>query len=99
MDVIFKLILLILMKKKPLYCKKHSNIDMIDVKTKKCLECNKKPSFNYHNCIGALYCSTHYKENMINIYDIKCIHENCNVSASYNYKGSNKRLYCTKHKL
>jgi hypothetical protein len=72
---------------------------MEDVRTKKCLECNKKPNFNYPDSIGALYCSTHAKENMINIYDNKCIFENCKISACYNYRGLKKRIYCSKHKL
>lgn len=84
---------------KPLYCKKHSTSEMEDVRTKKCLECNKKPTFNYPDSIGALYCCEHSKENMINIYDSKCTHEGCNMSASCNYKGLKKRIYCTKHKL
>lgn len=84
---------------KPLYCKKHSTDIMIDIKSKKCLECSKKPSFNYPDCTGALYCSDHCKDNMINIYDNKCIFEGCTTSASYNYEGSKKRIYCTKHKL
>ena len=86
-------------EEKPLYCKKHSTDEMIDVKTKTCLDCSKKPNFNYIDCKGALYFFEHIKDGMINIYDNKCIFEGCTTSASYNYEGSKKRLYCTKHKL
>lgn len=83
----------------PKYCVKHATDEMIDVRTKTCLDCNTKPTFNYRNSIGAIYCVTHAKKDMINIYKVECLYEGCTTTASYNYKGLKKRLYCAQHFL
>jgi hypothetical protein len=44
-----------------------------------------------------LYCSTHAKENMIDIKHMKCIIGNCDVTALFNNPGEKIGLYCSKH--
>ncbi len=46
----------------PLYCSEHRLIGMVNAKSKKCLKCNKLPSFGYANDNKAIYCSIHKKE-------------------------------------
>lgn len=84
---------------KPKYCFSHAQDEMIDVRTKTCLDCNIKPTFNYPNSIGAIYCIKHAKPDMINIYKKECLHPECTITPIYNYKGLKQRLYCSSHYL
>lgn len=79
----------------PLYCKKHSKTDMIDVKSKKCKEpeCYKQPSFNIDGK-KPLYCKKHKKSEMINVKNNKCVWDDC-LKQGINVKF--KKRYCKKH--
>ena len=63
---------------------------------KKCIECNKRPSFNVKGETKPLYCSKHKKDGMINVATKRCLE--CNIIPSYNVKGEKKGLYCVEHK-
>lgn len=88
------------MKKKALYCATHKKKDMIDVKSKKCIEygCNISPFFNYKNFKQGLYCSKHKKINMINVKDQLCQYDNCTKTANFNFINIKKAKYCATHK-
>ena len=52
---------------KPLYCKLHACVEMVNVKDKKCAEsgCLKRPSFNIVGEKTPLYCKSHAKNLMV----------------------------------
>jgi hypothetical protein len=89
--------------KEPLYCLKHKNTDMVDIKHPKCLHdnCNIRPCFNYKNEKEPKYCTNHKLENMIDISNIKrkCTNIDCNKIAIYNYENNKSIFYCKNHKL
>jgi len=82
--------------KKALYCATHKKEGMVDVKNKRCLECNKGPSYNKEGEKIALFCGTHKKEGMVDIKNKRCLE--CKLRASYNKEGEKKALYCSIHK-
>lgn len=65
----------------------------------KCKEkdCCKRATFNYINMSRA-YCSSHKKDDMINLNKRICITENCGRYAVFNYKNEKKGIYCNKCK-
>jgi uncharacterized protein YajQ (UPF0234 family) len=68
------------------------------IKYKKCLNCNKKASYNHYMNIIPIYCVKHKKNNMIDIKNKKCI--KCNIRQPIcNYKNETKALYCGNCKL
>ena len=69
---------------------------MINVKSKKCIQCEKIPSFNFENKKVAIYCADHKKENMIDLCNKMCIE--CDKRATFNFKGETNYLYCADHK-
>lgn len=71
---------------------------MINVKAKRCKDCNKLASFNYKNISAAMYCSEHALIDMISICKILCIIKDCPKTAYYNFKEKTERLYCKDHK-
>mgnify|MGYP003402185235 CR=1 FL=1 len=69
---------------------------MVDVIYKKCLEenCDKRPSFNFPNKKGGMYCSKHKEVGMIDVINKKCLQENCDIipkNRNNKYKG-----YCVR---
>lgn len=82
--------------KPPEYCSEHKSNEMINVKHKKCLECDKLPYFNYINEKTGLYCSEHAKENMINIKSKVCEFSGCTTLASFGIDKTPK--FCSVHK-
>ena len=84
---------------KPLYCGKHKNNNMIDVKNKKCIEinCKIRPNYNFEGETIALYCKKHKKDNMVDIKHKTCIEKGCKTRPGYNFKGE-KAIYCKAHK-
>jgi hypothetical protein len=74
---------------------------MINVKNlnRRCIEpnCKKIAYYNIENKKG-IYCTTHKKDKMVNVYDNKCKIEGCNKIASYNIPTDKIRLYCSNHK-
>ena len=85
---------------KPKYCAKHKEIDMINVKNKRCLfdECDKIAGFNYIGEKGGKYCAKHKKDNMIDIKHKRCLFDGCNIQPSFNYEREKSAVYCMKHK-
>ena len=81
-----------------IYCKKHSKENMINVKSKKCLECTKQSNFNFETEKTGIYCKKHSKENMINVKSKKCLEQNCNKIPNYNLSNKKTGIYCFKHK-
>jgi hypothetical protein len=83
------------------YCEQHKKDEMIFViKKNKCknIGCDVRPSFNYPNNKGSLYCSYHKLEGMIDI-NRKCEIIDCKTNCRYNYDTEKKARFCTKHKL
>jgi hypothetical protein len=59
-------------------------------------DCNKRPTFNIKGESRPLYCSSHKKENMVDIINKSCLE--CNKQPSFNTEGEHKALYCLAHK-
>jgi hypothetical protein len=59
--------------------------------------CKKFPCFNYEGELG-LYCLEHKKENMVNVKNKLCIHQDCKRQRKYNYVNEKNPLYCGEHK-
>jgi hypothetical protein len=80
-------------------CFNHKEINMIDIKSQKCVGCNKKtPAFNYIKEKKPLYCKTCKLEDMVDIKSKKCI--NCKIKIrTFNYKNESIALYCGTCKL
>jgi hypothetical protein len=76
----------------PKYCSTHKKENMINVESKKCIDCKtKQPSFNKPG-LKPLYCISCKKDGMVNNKHKKCI--NCNkITPSFNKPGL-KPLYC-----
>ena len=83
------------------YCKSHKEINMVDVKNKKCIYpgCKTKPNFNREGETKGLYCSVHKEPGMIDIKNKLCIHPGCKTVSNFNKEGETKALYCSIHKL
>ena len=66
---------------------------------KKCIECNKRPSFNVKGETKPLYCFDHRLVDMINVITKTCIYDGCTTQSCYNFAGEKLGIYCGKHKL
>jgi hypothetical protein len=55
---------------------------MVDVVHKKCLECYKRPNYNYENETSPLYCIQHAKNSMVDITHSKCQTPLCQTRPS-----------------
>jgi hypothetical protein len=85
---------------KPLYCNQHKQENMIFVKkASKCLNCNKRPSYNFENEKNPIYCKEHKSPEMIDVHHTNCKVENCQIRPVFNYKDTKFGLYCLEHKL
>jgi hypothetical protein len=82
-------------------CKTHKDINMVDVKSKKCLSegCLKQPSFNKKDEKIPLYCATHKAIGMVNIKSPKCEFDGCLIKPYFNLEGETKGIFCSEHKL
>lgn len=68
---------------------------MINVVQKTCLECDKKPCFNFRGESKGLYCQKHKKEDMFNVIDNTCQSEWCDTIVKVNNKKYDGYcLYC-----
>lgn len=64
-------------KKVGIYCSEHKKENMINVRSKKCLECDTEALFNLPTeKNNGIYCFIHKKENMINVRSKQCL--DCN---------------------
>ena len=86
----------------PLFCKIHSDNNMVNVKafkTKKCKHpgCKVQPSFGF---LGekSQFCNEHKEKDMIDVINKKCVHEECKTRARYEYFGQITPKYCLEHK-
>ncbi len=84
---------------KPKFCFDHKQENMVNVKHKKCIKCNKIPYYNLPNQKIGLYCDEHKLADMVNIKSIICKHKSCTTQASYNLPNKKIPLYCSIHKL
>jgi hypothetical protein len=84
--------------KKNLFCKNCKNDDMIDIRNKKCIKCEKRPTFNYPNESKPLFCKDCKLDNMVDVINPKCI--KCDDKYRvYNYPNESKPLFCKDCKL
>jgi len=84
---------------RPIYCKEHKKVDMVDVINKSCIHmgCKKQPQFNIEGK-KAIYCKEHKKEQMIDVSHPRCIHKDCKKRPSHNKEGE-RPIYCSVHRL
>lgn len=75
--------------KLPLYCSKHADEDMVDLKNVRCLQCNRMPSFGIEK---RTHCREHATPNMFDLAHPRCIYEGCGVRIE-----SSQYSFCTKH--
>lgn len=82
---------------KPMYCKKCSSSDMVDVASKLCLEkgCNKNPTFNLEG-LKRMYCKNHASAEMVNVINKRCLDLGCNKQPTFNLPGL-KAEWCKLH--
>jgi hypothetical protein len=71
---------------------------MVNVVSKCCVDCNKRPTFNKECETKALYCLEHKKEGMVDIINKPCKSDGCKRRPTYNKEGNTKALYCSEHK-
>ena len=84
--------------KKGKYCFDHKKENMINVKSRKCLECDKIPSFNYSTKLTPDYCKDHKKSEMINIMNKRCNYNFCFKKRIFNYENEKSPKFCNDHK-
>lgn len=94
-------------KTKPEYCETCKLDGMINIVSKKCLDCNKhKPSFNVEGEKKALYCGEcvvkNNRQNMVNVNNKKCVHtfddgKRCGNNPLFNLPGKKGGVYCASH--
>ena len=65
---------------------------MIDIRSRKCITCNKKhPTFNYPDEEKPLFCSSCKLENMVDVKNKKCV--TCKLKQpSFNYPNENQYI-------
>ena len=65
-----------------------------------CVEkgCQTQPSFNKEGEKKGIYCSTHKKEDMVDVRHKKCLSKGCRTLPSFNKEGEKKGIYCSTHK-
>ena len=81
---------------KPERCGKHPIEGMIDLNSKRCKECDKRPNFGLPGTKSATHCSQHALPEMEDIVHYKC--HICKLTASFGYKGG-KPTRCSRDKL
>ena len=83
---------------KLLFCSKHKEPNMVNVKNKTCEKCNKIPAYNMMGELKSRFCSTHKEPGMVNIKTKKCEYEGCETVPFYNKSGEKHGRFCTTHK-
>jgi hypothetical protein len=74
-------------------CVKKENLDVYDLHHKQCILCNVKDAVFNIKGEKSLYCGDCKKDNMINIYGLKC--EGCNsTTPTFNYPGIKDKRFC-----
>jgi hypothetical protein len=84
----------------PILCSKHKKENMINIKSKKCIEenCMIIPVYNLANKTKPIYCNEHKKENMVDIISKKCNELNCIKIPNFNLPNKSNPLFCNEHK-
>lgn len=78
------------------YCSKHKLSGMENLYRKKCLKCDKTPSFGYPGTNTRLYCFDHRENNTLNFNVKRCL--DCKNIANYGDPGAKIKLYCYDHR-
>ena len=81
------------------YCFNHKTVDMINVRSKRCIfvDCDSiSPVFDMPGGKGS-YCAKHKSDEMINVKNKHCLHEGCSKRPNFDEPGG-KGLYCFHHK-
>lgn len=84
--------------KKATHCLKHSDKNMINVKSSTCYKCDRRPHFGNITDRKAVSCSEHKIDDMVNLYASSCEIDGCDIMASFCFHGEKMRR-CDKHKL
>jgi hypothetical protein len=75
-----------------IYCGDHKEDGMENVVNKKCLECDKRPCFNFPGEKTPIYCKKHSKDGMEDIKSKRCVSGFCTTHANTYY--NNYCCYC-----
>jgi hypothetical protein len=82
---------------RPINCKTHKKEGMIDLRHGvSCLECTKRPTFNFSGETSAIYCVDHKRPEMVNVLENRL----CKDCPRRAYYGNmlNGPIYCKDHK-
>lgn len=84
---------------KPLFCKKHQVVGMVDVISPRCLhpDCTKRPYFGEAGA-QPLYCKAHMTGNMLNEVTKLCEYPDCKKQPVFAFPGGKRPSYCLTHK-
>ena len=87
-------------EKKGIYCSKHREKDMVDVKNKTCKAngCNTQANYNNKGETAGIYCSTHKIEGMVDVKNKTCLSKGCQKRPYYNKEEETVGIYCLEHK-
>jgi hypothetical protein len=82
------------------FCKTHKDINMLNVRNKKCIytDCKTIPFYNKEGETTPLYCNIHKENGMVDVKSKKCIYSGCKTKPTYNKEGETKGIYCSIHK-
>lgn len=79
------------------YCVTHKERKMVHLYGRRCVDCDKQPSFNIPTEKTPIYCFTHKKIGMVDVVSKKC--ELCPRQPSWAVKGSTTATRCTAHMI
>jgi hypothetical protein len=78
-------------------CKKHAEVGMVDVKSKRCehVGCDVQPYYDFKGGKGR-FCKEHAQVGMVNVKSKRCEHLGCDVQPNYDIKRGKGR-FCKEH--
>jgi len=82
-----------------MFCKMHKEPEMVDVKNKRCENCNKQASFNIPGFKNGRFCVNHKSDDMVDVKSKRCAHVACDTTPCFNVSGEKKPKFCALHKL
>ena len=87
-------------EKNAICCYKHKEVNMINIKHKKCETkgCKKYPVFNFEGKTTPSFCSEHKEDGMVNVTSNRCESDGCEKRPNYNTRGETKGRFCLEHK-
>ena len=77
------------------FCKSHAPEDYVDIKSKRCLKCDKIPVFGKPGSKQADYCKSHAPENYIDVKSKTCL--KCDKRPIFGKPGRKKVEFCKSH--